>query len=121
MRYSFYLKWGESFMPEPLRAYKTTILIGFAAAGVFLAMALWFDVAGLRGAIQRSDIGWLALLPLWLGNGAVFSGLQAAISAGGTDDDDDEPRGGHRHPRMEQEMIAIRVRADRARKPGLRR
>ncbi|MFU1477117.1 hypothetical protein ACM25N_05200 [Roseovarius sp. C7] len=108
-------------MPEPLRAYKTTLLIGFVAAAVFLAMALWFDVAGLRGAIRHSEIGWLALLPLWLGNGAVFSGLQAAISAGIDDDDDDEPRGGHRSPRMEQDMIAIRVRADQGRKPGLRR
>lgn len=86
-------------MPKLIRLYIVNVLIGFALAGLFVAMLLWFNIANLWHLVTHSDKGLLAVLLLWLANGVVFAGVQFAIAVMRLkDDDDDEPRGGRRDP-----------------------
>ena len=98
-------------MPKLIRLYITHVAIGFAIAGVFVAMLLYFNIANLWHLVLMSDIGWLAVLVLWVANAVVFAGVQFAIAVMRMkDDDDDEPRGGHRQRIMPREPQAIPVR-----------
>ena len=85
-------------MPDLIRLYIRSIVIGFVAAAVFVAMILWFDVARLGYLVTHSDSGVLAVFLLWFFNGIVFSGVQFGIAIMGMadDDDDDTPGGGLR-------------------------
>jgi hypothetical protein len=86
-------------MPKLVRLYIVNVLIGFALAGLFVAMMLYFNIANLWHLVSHSDKGILAVFVLWLANGIVFAGVQFAIAVMGMkDDDDDEPRGGRRRP-----------------------
>lgn len=67
-------------MPEPVRFYIRNVLIGFAAAAVFVAALLWFNVANLTHLIFTSDVWAVALFMLWFFNGIVFAGVQAGIA-----------------------------------------
>ena len=101
-------------MPKLIRLYITQAAIGFGLAGVFVAMLLWFNIANLWHLVTHSDMGFLAVLVLWVSNGVVFGGVQFAISVMRMkDDDDDEPRGGHRRPiRVDtSRMVPVRVAA----------
>ncbi len=98
-------------MPKLIRLYITHVAIGFGIAGVFVGMLLYFNTANLWHLVSGSDIGWLAVLVLWLANGAVFAGVQFAIAVMRMkDDDDDEPRGGHRQRIMQRQLVPIPVR-----------
>jgi len=97
-------------MPKLIRLYITHVAIGFGIAGVFVGMLLYFNIANLMHLASMSDIGWLAVLILWLANGVVFAGVQFAIAVMRMQDDDDEPRGGHRQRIMRREPVAIPVR-----------
>lgn len=111
-------------MPKLIRFYIRHCTIGFAAAGVFVGMLLWFDIANLWHLISTSDRGWLALLILWLFNGVVFAGVQFGIAVMGLkdDDDDDGPGGGLRQHSLRHEHSTIPVRASEGRAgPGGRR
>ncbi len=100
-------------MPKLIRLYITHVAIGFGIAGCFVAMLLYFNIANLWHLVSGSDIGWLAVLILWLANGVVFAGVQFAIAVMRMKDDDDEgPRGGHRQRIMQPEPQVIPVRAD---------
>jgi hypothetical protein len=104
----------EDIMPKLIRLYITQAAIGFALAGVFVAMLLWFNIANLWHLVTHSDMGFIAVLVLWISNGVVFGGVQFAISVMRMkDDDDDEPRGGPRRPiRVDTtQMIPVRVAA----------
>ena len=97
-------------MPKLIRLYITHVAIGFGIAGVFVATLLYFNIANLWYLVSGSDIGWLAVLILWLANGVVFAGVQFAIAVMRLkDDDDDEPRGGHRQRIMQRELEVIPV------------
>lgn len=101
-------------MPELIRLYIKHVLIGFAIAGAFVAMLLYFDIANLWHLVSHSDKGWLAVLVLWLANGVVFAGVQFGIAVMNMkDDDDDEPRGGKRQrvQRGNGQMIPVRIAA----------
>lgn len=101
-------------MPKLIRLYITQAAIGFGLAGVFVAMLLWFNIANLWHLVTHSDMGFLAVLVLWVSNGVVFGGVQFAIAVMRMkDDDDDEPRGGPRRPiRVDtSQMIPVRVAA----------
>ena len=82
--------------PEPLpalvRLYIRQCLIGFALSGVFVALLLGVDVAGLRGLVLTTQGGMLAVFLLFFFNGLVFAGVQFAIAVmrmarPGSDDD----------------------------------
>ena len=107
-------------MPKLIRLYITQAAIGFGLAGAFVGMLLWFNIANLWHLVTHSDMGFLAVLVLWVSNGVVFGGVQFAISVMRIkDDDDDEPRGGPRRPIHvdTSRMIPVRVAAKAGRGP----
>ena len=65
-------------MPELIKLYIRNVAIGFALAGVFVAMLLWFDVQGLWHLVSHSSSGPLAVFLLWFMHGIVFAGVQFA-------------------------------------------
>lgn len=83
-------------MPRIARFYIRNCLIGFGWAGVFVALLLWFDIAGLWSLISGSDVGVMAGFLLFFFNGIVFAGAQCSVAimlmATGADDG---PSGGH--------------------------
>ena len=81
-------------MPKLIRLYIVNVAIGFALAGCFVAMMLYFNVANLWHLVTHSDKGLLAVIVLWLANGIVFAGVQFAIAVMRMKDDDDDDRGG---------------------------
>lgn len=94
-----YLGYDEGHrLPRLVRLYIWQCLIGFGLSGIFTALLLWFDVAGLRTLAFSTQGGFMALGLLFLFNGIVFAGVQFAISIMRmADDDDDEDQGGRRH------------------------
>lgn len=105
-------------MPKLIRLYIIQAAIGFGIAGVFVAMLLWFNVANLWHLVTHSDMGFLAVLILWVSNGVVFGGVQFAISIMRMkDDDDDDSHGGRRDPLHvdSAHMIPVRVAAQAGR------
>ncbi|OYU17330.1 MAG: hypothetical protein CFE34_16305 [Rhodobacteraceae bacterium PARR1] len=98
-------------MPKLVKLYVTSVAIGFALGAVFVAMLLWFDVAGLGRLVLASPSGWIAGLMLWAFNGIVFGGVQFGIAVMRLGQDDDHtPRGGR--------LIPIRVPVVARSKPG---
>jgi len=94
--------------PNLMRLYLRHCAIGFGLSAVFVALILWYDVAGLGGLIAGSDIGYLAVFLLWFFNGTVFGSVQFAIVVMSQADDDDDDD--HRGP-----LIPIRVEAGASR------
>jgi len=94
-------------MPPLVRLYIRHCLIGFGLAAVFVGSLFAFNVANLWSLVSNSDIGWMAALMLFMGNGIVFAGVQFAITIMRMgENDDQEPRGGVREP------VLIPVRSD---------
>ena len=81
-------------MPKLISLYIRQVLIGFAIAAVFVAMLLWFDVAGLWGLISNDPSGLIAVTMLWISNGIVFAGVQFAIRIMMMAEKRSDPRGG---------------------------
>lgn len=83
--------------PDLIRLYVRSVSIGFVAAAGFVGLLMYFDVAGLWRLISHSDIGWIALIMMWIFNGIVFAGVQFGLAimsmADGDDDDDDGKKG----------------------------
>ncbi|WP_342071729.1 hypothetical protein [Yoonia algicola] len=94
--------------PNLMRLYLRHCAIGFGLSAVFVALILWYDVAGLGGLIAGSDVGYLAVFLLWFFNGTVFGSVQFAIvvMSQADDDGDDDRRG---------PLIPIRVEAGASR------
>ena len=95
--------------PDLIKLYIKSVSIGFAAAAAFVGLLLWFDVAGLWRLISHSDIGWIAVVMMWIFNGIVFAGVQfglAVMSMSDRDDDDDK---GHRGRVFLAEPVPVRV------------
>lgn len=65
-------------MPKLVKMYIRNVLIGFAIAGAFVAMLLWFNVMNLWYLVTHSDAGLMAVFLLWFMNGIVFAGVQFA-------------------------------------------
>ncbi|MAM61021.1 hypothetical protein [Maritimibacter sp. UBA3975] len=84
-------------MPKLISLYIRHVLIGFGLAAVFVALLLWTNVGNLWHLVSTSDVGVMAVIMLFMGNGIVFSGVQFAITVMRMGDDD-EPRGGKRIP-----------------------
>jgi hypothetical protein len=99
-------------MPDLIRLYVSQVAVGFAIAGVMVAGLLWFNVGNLGHLVATSDVGWLAVLMLWVFNGIVFAGVQFAMAIMGmADDDDDDDEGGHHA--HDPVAIPVRVRNSR--------
>ena len=92
-------------MPQLVRLYIRQVLIGFALSAVFVALLLWQNVANLGHLVMTSDIGWLAVLMLFVFNGLVFAGVQFSITIMG---EDDTPNGGGRRDPV-AEPLTVRV------------
>ncbi|MCR9126793.1 MAG: hypothetical protein NXH82_11780 [Rhodobacteraceae bacterium] len=97
-------------MPDLIKLYIRSCVIGFAVAAVFVALLLGFDVMNMWRLVSGSDIGVLAVAVLWVLHGIVFAGVQfgyAVMSQGRDDDDDDEPGGGT--PIREHAVVRVPV------------
>lgn len=97
--------------PDLIKLYIRNVAIGFGLSAIFVGLLLWFNVGGLGGLVARSDMGWIAVLMLFLSNGVIFAGVQFAfaVMAMAEDDDDDGPQGGRRAPVLEPVAIPVRV------------
>lgn len=82
-------------MPRLIRLYIISAMTGFAVAGVFVGLVLWFNVANLWHLVSTSDIALMATAVFWVLNGIVFSGVQFAwaITAMAADDEDQSGKG----------------------------
>ena len=67
-------------MPQLVRLYIVQCAIGFALAGVMVALLVGLDVGGLGTLIAGSPDRVLAAVMLWVANGLVFAGAQFGIS-----------------------------------------
>jgi hypothetical protein len=85
-------------MPPLVRLYIRHCAIGFALAAVFVGLLFAFDVANLWTLVSRSDVGLMAAVMLFMGNGIVFAGVQFGISVMRLGDDDEDRQGGQRDP-----------------------
>ena len=103
-------------MPKLVRLYITHTAIGFGIAAVFVAMLVWFDIAGVGRLVLGSDMGLVAALMLWVMNGVVFAGVQFAIAVMRLAEDDTPPRGG-----LPQQLIPIKVPATATKRTDQRR
>lgn len=81
-------------MPALIKMYIRNVLIGFAIAGAFVAMLLWFNVMNLWSLVTNSDAGLLAVFILWFVHGIVFAGVQFAIAVMNMAEKPQGPRGG---------------------------
>jgi hypothetical protein len=81
-------------MPDLIKLYIRQSIIGFAIAGAFVAMLLYFNVQNLWSLVSSSEAGILAVFLLWFMNGIVFAGVQFAWAVMSMADRKDRPRGG---------------------------
>jgi hypothetical protein len=103
-------------MPKLVRLYIVSVAIGFALSGLFLAVLLALDVAGLRGLILGSSSGWLAGVMIFVFSGSIFAGVQFGIAVMGMADKDDTPRGG-----LRQHLVPAPVKVGAAVRRGVRK
>ena len=76
-----YLGYDEGHrLPRLVRLYIWQCLIGFGLSGLFTALLLWFNVAGLSSLVMATQGGFMALFLLFFFNGLVFAGVQFAIT-----------------------------------------
>jgi len=78
-------------MPHLIRLYIRQASLGFALSAGFVALLLYLNVANLWHLVTHVDVGWIAVLMLWLFNGIVFAGVQFALSLPGGHGEDDAP------------------------------
>lgn len=103
-------------MPKLIKLYITNVAIGFGLGAVFVAMLVWFNIAGLGHLVLGSSMGWLAGVMLWVSNSIIFAGAQFGIAVMRMADSDDTPRGG-----LRQHLTPIPVKVEAQVKPGLPR
>lgn len=99
-------------MPKLVRLYITQVAIGFGLSGIFLALLVWLDVAGLGRLILGSDMGLVAALMIFMFQGVVFAGVQFAIAVMRmAERDETPPRGGLRAPLTPVPVMAAQAPA----------
>ena len=99
-------------MPDLIRLYIRSVLVGFGIAAVFTAGLIWWDVAGIGRLILGSDIGWVAALMMVFFNGIVFAAVQFAFRIMAMADDGDGPKRGlgAREPVLVPVPVRVQVR-----------
>ena len=63
-------------MPDLIKLYIRSAIMGFGLAALFVAILLALDVAHLRRLVLESDMAFVAVGMLWFLNGIVFAGVQ---------------------------------------------
>jgi TRAP-type C4-dicarboxylate transport system permease small subunit len=98
-------------MPDLIRLYIRSTVLGFAISAAFTAGLVWWDVAGLGHLILGSDIGWIAAAMMVVFNGIVFAAVEFAIRIMAMAEDDSGPKGGHgaREPVLVPVLVSSRV------------
>ncbi len=99
-------------MPKLVRFYIRHTLIGFAAAAVFVALLLWFNVVNLWHLVSHSDVGVLAVVLLVVFHGIVFSGVQFGVAIMSMAETDEDDTGGTRAREVAAEVAPVPVRRD---------
>jgi hypothetical protein len=101
---------GGISMPELVKLYIRHSAIGFALAGLFTAMLLYFNVQNLWYLVTHTDAGLLAVFLLWFMNGIVFAGVQFAWAVMNlAEPREDNDRGGTTPLIREFRPIPVRV------------
>lgn len=67
-------------MPHLVRVYIRQVLIGYGLSALFVALLLYLNVANLWHLVTHVNVGWIAVLMLWVFNGIVFAGVQFALA-----------------------------------------
>lgn len=80
-------------MPHLVRVYIRQVIIGFVVSAAFVALLLYLNVGNLWHLVTHVNVGWIAVLMLWVFNGIVFAGVQFALAL---PSDRNEPKGGKR-------------------------
>ena len=83
-------------MPELVRLYIRSVLIGFGLSLAFTAGLIWLDVMGVGRLILASSQGWIAALMLVVFNGIIFAGVQFGLRVMMMAEPDEGHRGGLR-------------------------
>ena len=95
-------------MPRLVRLYIIQVFIGFGLSAVFVALLLWQNVGNLAHLVTNSDMGWLALLMLFVFNGLIFAGVQFAIVIMRMADTPEPPSRGKKLP-LNSQMVPVKV------------
>ncbi|MGF1649659.1 MAG: hypothetical protein ACFCUN_04355 [Hyphomicrobiaceae bacterium] len=67
-------------MSSLIRLILVNSAIGFAAAAVFVALLLAFDIAGLGTLVAGSDVALLAVVMLVGSTGLTFASVQVGVA-----------------------------------------
>ncbi|PID37249.1 MAG: hypothetical protein CR993_01275 [Rhodobacterales bacterium] len=102
-------------MPKLVRLYITQVFVGFGLSALFVGALLWLNIGDLWRLISNSDIGWIAVVMLWVFHGIVFAGVQFAITIMRMGEDKTPPNKGKKVPVATN--IPARVHAAAGRKP----
>lgn len=101
-------------MPKLIQFYIRQALMGYALSAAFVGLLMWFNVANLWHLVSTSDVGWLAVLMLFVFNGIVFTGAQVSISVLRMgESEEDGPRGGRRAPILPAVPVAVPVEVEK--------
>ncbi len=95
-------------MPDLVRLYIRSAIIGFAISAAFTAGLILWDVAGIGHLILGSDIGGIAAAMLVFFNGIVFAAVQFAFRIMAMAEAGDGPRGGH----GARDLVLIPIRVE---------
>jgi TRAP-type C4-dicarboxylate transport system permease small subunit len=101
-------------MPELIRLYIRSVLIGFALSAAFAAVLIWQDVMGVGHLILGSPVGWIAALMMFVFNGIIFASVQFGLRVMLMAEDDEGPKGGLR---QHLPLVPVRAEAPAHRKP----
>jgi hypothetical protein len=103
-------------MPELVKLYIRSVVIGFVISAAFTAGLIWFDVARLGHLIIGSDIGLIAALVMVTLNGILFASVQFAFRIMAMAEDTDRPTGGRK---TRDQLFTVPVTAPaKARRPS---
>jgi len=70
---------GFARLPRLVRLYIVNAAIGFLLSGLFTALVLVTDTAGLGHLVATVEGGWLGAFVFFMFNGIVFAGVQTGI------------------------------------------
>jgi hypothetical protein len=96
-------------MPKLIALYIRSVVIGFAVAGLFVALLLWLDVGGLGGLVWRAEQQVLAVAMLVTFHGIVFAGVQFAYAIMSMAEPLEPPQRGRKAPvrRAEPSLVPV--------------
>jgi len=100
-------------MPKLVKLYIIEAIIGFVLSAAFVAVLLWQNVANLGHLVAGSDMGWIAVVMLFIGNGVVFAGVQFSMTVMRMAERPDPPAGGRKDPIAVPALVPVPVESGR--------